>query len=406
MSRFFTDTEINYFRYWQSQTGMFISGSTALQFFDRTFYADSDLDIYVEHRYCKPIALWLKSIGYSFQPRKTYQSKTLDIALDESLSDSINTNNLSQGIFESTSMGYFGRGVSNVYNFHKVNPDRKIQLITSYYAPLEIVLNFHSSKSILFSSFFLIYIIILACVMNLITHERAYSLYPHATFEERRSLVISTEGSRQETARKKYAERGWSMVQTGQDEDIRNARSDFTQSRRYIGDSRCWTLPVIPELDRDLREDFITTNTWELKYIPVQVAEPEYEALENPPANPDINLKLDGRVEPMLSFMILRMENLRFSYLVVDKSVQDFLHPALSQSSEGGRYELQLSLFLTLMEHSRTLVDMIRILKNYFSGVASDKSADNRSAAKHSLREIEGSFRMPSAANQTVIFIL
>jgi len=313
---------------------MFISGSTALQFFDRSFYADSDLDIYVEHRYCKPIALWLESIGYSFRPRKTYQSSSLDIALEETLSESdFDVNNLPQGFFESASMGYFGRGVTNVYNFHKIYPDRKIQLITSFYAPLEIVLNFHSSKLVLSGSFSLVYITILACVMNLITHERAYSLYPHATFEERRSLVISTEGSKQETARKKYTERGWTMVKTGQDEDIRNAKSDFTSCQRYIGDSRCWTIPILPMLD--LPGDSMATNTWELKYKPIPIVELEFEALAELLANPDVNVK--GRVEPVLNFTILRAENLRFSYLVVDKSVQEFLTPALLQSSEGGR---------------------------------------------------------------------
>ena len=164
--------------------------------------------------------------------------------------------------------------------------------------------------------------------MNLITHDRAYSLYPHATFEEHRSLVISTEGSKQETARKKYTARGWTMVGTGQDEDIRNARSDFTPCRRYIGDSRCWTIPVLPKLD--LPEDFMATNTWELKYNPVV-------GLEDFPVDSNVDVKAAGRVEPMLSFTILRVENLRFSYLVVDKSVQDFLIPALLQSSEGGR---------------------------------------------------------------------
>lgn len=167
--------------------------------------------------------------------------------------------------------------------------------------------------------------------MNLITHERAYSLYPRATFEERRSLVISTEGSKQETARKKYTERGWIMVKTGQDEDIRNARSDFTPCQRYIGDSRCWTIPILPMLD--LPKDSMATNTWELKYKPI--VELEFGALSELLAKPDINVQ--GRVEPVLHFTILRSENLRFSYLVVDKSVQEYLIPALLQSSEGGR---------------------------------------------------------------------
>ena len=124
---------------------MFISGSTALQFFDRSFYTTSDLDIYVEHRYCKPVALWLQSIGYSFEHRNEHQCKYLEVALEETLSPDLDMENLPEGFFESQSMGYFGRGVANVYNFYKFDPDRKIQLITSYYAPLEIVLNFHSS---------------------------------------------------------------------------------------------------------------------------------------------------------------------------------------------------------------------------------------------------------------------
>ena len=169
--------------------------------------------------------------------------------------------------------------------------------------------------------------------MNFITHEKAYSLYPHATFEERRSLVISTEGSKQDTARKKYAKRGWTMVKTALDEDIRNARSDFTPLQRYIGDSRCWTIPILPMLTLPDPEDFTTTNSWELKYKPV--VEPEFEGLAELFANPDINVK--GRTEPVIDFTILRLENLRFSYLVVDESVQKFLYPALLQSSEGGR---------------------------------------------------------------------
>ena len=77
----------------------------------------------------------------------------------------------------------------------------------------------------------------------------------------------------------------------------------------------------------------MATNTWELKYKPI--VELEFGALSELLAKPDINVQ--GRVEPVLHFTILRSENLRFSYLVVDKSVQEYLIPALLQSSEGGR---------------------------------------------------------------------
>jgi len=78
-----------------------------------------------------------------------YQSKRLEIALTETLSSDFDMNNLLQGFFDSISVGYFGRSVANVV---QVNPDRKVQLITSYYAPLEIVLNFHSNKLVLSGS--------------------------------------------------------------------------------------------------------------------------------------------------------------------------------------------------------------------------------------------------------------
>src|SRR5260221_4362327 len=63
LSRFFTPIELLSFHYLQSKTEMFISGSTALQFFDRTNYPQSDLDLYVEHKFRVNIVTWLMSIG-------------------------------------------------------------------------------------------------------------------------------------------------------------------------------------------------------------------------------------------------------------------------------------------------------------------------------------------------------
>ena len=148
LDRYFTPTEMGYFRYLQSHSQMFISGSTALQFFDRTTYPGSDLDIYVEHRYRETIALWLVSIGYNFRPR-TGQPPCVDNAkvlleMKKKWEPDHTSVSPSHPFFESISTGYFGRGVANVYNF--VRGERKIQLITSSHSPLEIVLNFHSSE--------------------------------------------------------------------------------------------------------------------------------------------------------------------------------------------------------------------------------------------------------------------
>ncbi|KDR77631.1 hypothetical protein GALMADRAFT_119757 [Galerina marginata CBS 339.88] len=289
LSQFLSPAQIHYFRYWQCRNGMFISGSTALQFFNRQVYEGSDLDLYVEHRYCRDIAYWLRNIGYSYVPRKTHQAKNLAEALEENMS----YDNVTFAVpiqttpfFHSTSMGYFGRGVANVYNFHKEDPPRKVQLITSFHSPMEVILNFHST-----------------CVMNVITHDMAYSLYPHATFEERRSLIISTEGSKQDHARAKYAKRGWSLIERPSLDETKRPVSDFATGLRYVGDSRCWKIPILPEMD--IPSSFIESNSWQLTY----------------------NESLEG----VMSFSILLTDNLRYSYLVVDKETQDYLSPALLQ---------------------------------------------------------------------------
>ena len=122
---------------------MLISGSTALQFFDRTHYPDSDLDIYVEHGHVNCIAQWLESIGYAFVFRRR-QDPELEFALIEAPT----TFHEGPGFFPSEKVGYFGRGVAGVFNFLKYHPERKIQLITSLHSPLEVILHFHSSAVI------------------------------------------------------------------------------------------------------------------------------------------------------------------------------------------------------------------------------------------------------------------
>ena len=140
MSRFFTETEISHFRSLQSRTGMLISGSTALQFFERTFYPESDLDLYVEHRYCKVIALWLVTVGYSFEPRPGHPDQ-----LEEALSVAPHVFPRTTQFLSSAIVDYEDSGVINVYNFRRSDPDCKIQLITSRHSPLELILKFHSS---------------------------------------------------------------------------------------------------------------------------------------------------------------------------------------------------------------------------------------------------------------------
>ncbi|KAF9456065.1 hypothetical protein BDZ94DRAFT_1276577 [Collybia nuda] len=289
LSRFFTPEEIILFRYCQSNTGMLISGSTALQFFDRSEYEESDLDLYVEHRYAALIGKWLQRIGYTFVAREQHQSS----AFDGAHSDTPSGNHVDQGIFSSSLEGYFGRGVAGVFNFHKFFPDRKIQLITSLYSPLEVILHFHST-----------------CVMNIISHNTAYAFYPLATFEQRRSLICATEGSKQDIARRKYISRGWTMEPALARWELLDRYSDFRCGNRWVGDSSCWTIEILPKMD--FACDFVNSNTWEHTY--------------------------SDELEARMDFMILHTPTLRYSYIIADDDVVQFLLNAFSIKCTEGRY--------------------------------------------------------------------
>lgn len=130
---YFSEKQIIEFRHLQFHTGMIISGSTALQFFNRLVYDDSDLDIYVDHRHRESVAIWLRDIGYIFKPTKRFGTKTLEEAI------------FGLSPFEdNTGLQYWG--AMSLLNFEKESPQRKIQLITTDGTPITTVLNFHSSE--------------------------------------------------------------------------------------------------------------------------------------------------------------------------------------------------------------------------------------------------------------------
>jgi hypothetical protein len=101
--------------------------------------------------------------------------------------------------------------------------------------------------------------------MNIITHDKAYSFFPRATFEERRSLVCLSSSELRDKAFEKYSDRGWSFIKNY---DVRRAErpaleATFALGERYVGDRSCWTLPVLPNLN--LSEGHMETNSWVTK---------------------------------------------------------------------------------------------------------------------------------------------
>ncbi|KAI0075740.1 hypothetical protein K474DRAFT_1560967, partial [Panus rudis PR-1116 ss-1] len=225
LSRYFADPLG--FRQLQAETGTLISGSSALQFFDRTFYPDSDLDLYVPMVYRIEVGNYLMHCGYVYTP-SARQNADFHEAVWESR-------------IVNVSMNYCAPGVAGVFNFIKsvtnvASGQRwlKVQIIVSPLCPLESVLRFHST-----------------CVMNVISYAAAYCFYPKATLEKRTSLICQPRSRNRQQAVDKYGQRGWHMLdlaREGVDVDVPvkdfyiSFQKQIPSPTRWVGDKHCWTI--------------------------------------------------------------------------------------------------------------------------------------------------------------------
>jgi len=100
--------------------------------------------------------------------------------------------------------------------------------------------------------------------MNLITHNKAYSIFPRETFEERCSLIFAPYPDSSVQARIKYEKRGWEFITKVKTDEFQNSTSGFVNGSRYLGDPKCWTIPLYPDLDFSPR--FWEANSWSLSY--------------------------------------------------------------------------------------------------------------------------------------------
>jgi hypothetical protein len=137
------------FRSLQARTGTLISGSNALQFLDRTFYAESDLDLYTHPGHSREVGLWLiRHEGYQFVPSASQAADFEALVKDnwDGLAkryDPDNDVDMVQG------QRYRLTGIGAVYTFAKDKdvdgaPPLKVQIIEAETNPLQCVLGFHS----------------------------------------------------------------------------------------------------------------------------------------------------------------------------------------------------------------------------------------------------------------------
>lgn len=131
--------------------------------------------------------------------------------------------------------------------------------------------------------------------MNFITHDKAYCLFPQATLEERRALTyldpsFGSEGEK--NTYHKYVGRGWELRDSLTRDEFDDPYSSFARGTRFVGDGKCWTLPVLP-LREDLPENNADINSFALEY--------------------------DENIQPVFSFRHLDFEGLQQPYVLLEE---------------------------------------------------------------------------------------
>ncbi|KAF8550212.1 hypothetical protein OG21DRAFT_1514328 [Imleria badia] len=218
-SRFFTDPIA--FRCLQARTNTLVSGSNALQFLDRTCYPEADLDLYTHRNHSFEVAQFLvEAEGYRYVPRDR-QKKDWKVAIDLKF-DLTQYRAVVRG---NSGHAYPTTNIRDVWTFEKTNIHQEcltVQIVEAQSSALESILGFHST-----------------CVMNFISSDAAYSLYPIATFEERSALGMPP-SRRSPKAVEKYVRRGWRFYFMPPP----NHPAFFLEQVRWVTDKHTWSLQL------------------------------------------------------------------------------------------------------------------------------------------------------------------
>lgn len=141
------------FRSLQARTGTLISGSNALQFFDRTFYPESDLDLYTHPGHSREVGLWLmRWEGYKFAPSPSQNGAGFEALVKDDWDGLARRYDPVDDADDMHGQQYRISGIAAVYTFVKTQSDGddtsgtplKVQIIEAETNPLQCVFGFHS----------------------------------------------------------------------------------------------------------------------------------------------------------------------------------------------------------------------------------------------------------------------
>jgi len=131
------------FRTLQARTGTLISGSSALQFLDRTHYPDSDLDLYVNPGHGREVGQWLmEQEGYTFRGSRDLEDSDFEKAIKQDDDTVREDTHAYQG-------SYGTKSIQSVFTFQKSSSNNKkliVQLVLTVLSAFHTIANVHSSE--------------------------------------------------------------------------------------------------------------------------------------------------------------------------------------------------------------------------------------------------------------------
>lgn len=131
-----------------------------------------------------------------------------------------------------------------------------------------------------------------ACVMNIITYNRAYCLYPRATLEDHISLICTVRSDK--TIRRtfaKYSQRGWTISLCSTDLPLSTLHSLCINRPRTMTGPFTWTIrlpdpPVstfyINERSAVLRSDPVSAASWTFLASDTGFCRMKFELIRSP----------------------------------------------------------------------------------------------------------------------------
>ncbi|KAL0960055.1 hypothetical protein HGRIS_011703 [Hohenbuehelia grisea] len=219
---FFDSDTYRRIRMMQELTDTVISGSAVVAFMGRLpLYPHADLDFYTPHRFFMQFGNCLIESGYAFQPRQG-QPKSFQYCDQWTAHSRLPR----RPVLLPAADGdvYPVRGILQVFDFKGGPTDRRVQLVVVRNAPMEAILNFHSS-----------------CIMNVITSRNAISMFPITTFHCMQSILTHVNSAANADARQKWIARGWKMVSRSV---VLTGRAAAHSVFRRVGDRHSWMVPI------------------------------------------------------------------------------------------------------------------------------------------------------------------